>query len=349
MRDGVGAKTGHVRIAVMSALWMAVLFLLGGNWAEAADRRSAGEELHDVMVLPGHSSVAGGHASLAEVTGKEDQGQAHGNVPWEGGDDDELAQGGNDQAGSVANAVTDDTARSEVASSMQAEPPSPPPDIVVSTIDEHTLLAANASPVDTAPGKGNTAPTPKTTKENSVSSSVIVGAGVAIAVGVAAAAGGSSGSDSDSPAATTSTSTPTSTPTSGDTEVIHLTDLVRIGDDSDYNSNHPDKFKQSRPSGLSWTDTFTINNANTVTSARFNYTVAASKVANPIYINGKLAGKLCNPGNTAWNVEACSLNITGYIHSGSNEIKIKCAIDESDTATPYDDVEIYDLRIELTH
>jgi len=347
MRDGVRAKTGHVRVAVMSALWMAILFLLGGNWAEAADRRSAGEELYDVMVLPDHLSVTAGQASLAGVPGKKDQGQAHGNVPWEGGDDDELAQGGNEQAGSVANAMTDDSARSEVASSTQDKPPSPPPDIAVPTIDEHTLLAANASPVDSAPGKGNSAPTPKTTKENSVSTSVIVGAGVAIAVGVAVAAGGSSGSDSDSPAAPTST--PTSTSTSGDTEVIHLTDLVRIGDDSDYNSNHPDKFKQSRPSGLSWTDTFTINNVNTVTSARFNYTVAASKVANPIYINGKLAGKLCNPGNTAWNVEACSLNIMGYIHSGSNEIKIKCAIDESDTSTPYDDVEIYDLRIELTN
>jgi hypothetical protein len=332
----------------MSAFWVAILFLLGGNWAEAADRWTMGEELHDVNVLPDHLSVIGEQESLAGVSGKEDQRETHGNVPWEGGDENALSPGENRQTDSVATAMTGDSERAGVATSVQEGPPSPPPDLVVPTIDEHTLLAANTSTDDKASGEGNSAPAPKTTKESSVSTPILVGAGVAIAVGAAVAAGGSSGSDSDSPAATTPTTTSGDT-SSGSTEVIHLTDLVRIGDDNDYNSNHPDKFKQSRPSGLSWTDTFNINNVNTVTSAKFKYTVAASKVANPVYINGNLAGKLCNPGNTAWNVEACSVNILGYIHSGSNEINIKCAIDESDTATPYDDVEIYDLRIELTN
>jgi hypothetical protein len=160
-----------------------------------------------------------------------------------------------------------------------------------------------------------------------------------------AADGGGSDSDDSAPSAPANPSGGTS---SGSSEVIKLSNLVRIGDDNDYNGNHPDKFKQNRPSGISWTDSFNISNANTVRSAEFKYTVAGSKVANPVYINGKQAGRLCNPGNTAWNVEDCSINITGFIHSGSNEIKIKCAIDESDTDTPYDDVELYNLRIELT-
>lgn len=338
MRDCVRAKFKYVRIVVMSAFWMATLILQGGSWVEAAVKQMVGDESYDAKVLPG-SSVTGGQESL---------GVEHGNVPWEGADDDEVSPGENGHAGSVAIAVRDGAARAVNASTMQQQPPNPPPDKAMPTINEHILLAANTSAAVKPSGEGGSAPEPKTTKENSVSTPVLVGAGVAIAVGAAVAAGGSSGSDSDSPAATTPATTPDDT-SSGNAEVIDLADLVRIGDDIDYNSNHPDKFKQSRPSGLSWTDTFTINNVNTVSSAKFKYTVAASKVANPIYINGKLAGKLCNPGNTAWNVESCSLNVLGYVHSGSNEIKIKCAIDESDTSTPYDDVEIYNLRIELTH
>ena len=238
-----------------------------------------------------------------------------------------------------------------VAESLKTGPPSPPPDVYGLRIDENVLLASNtastAKPADT--DKTAPAPEPKTSKSGSVSTPLLVGAGIAIVAGAVAAAGGS-GSDSDD----SGSSTPA--PPSGggggapsaSSEVINLSSLVRIGDDTDYNGNHPDKFKQNRPSGTSWTDSFNISNANTVTSAAFKYTVAGSKVANPVYINGKQAGKLCNPGNTAWNVESCSIGITGLIRSGSNEIKIKCAIDESDTDTPYDDVELYNLRIELT-
>jgi len=348
MQGCVRAKTGYVRVAVMSAFWLAILFLQGGYWVEAAVGQTVGEETYDATVIPDRLPETDGQESLSGNPGKVNPAGEQGNVPWEGAEDDELLPGENGHAGSVAIAMKGGAVRAGNPSSMHEEPPSPPPDKAMPTINEHTLLAANTSTDDKASGKGGSAPAPKTTKESSVSTPVLVGVGVAIAVGAAVAAGGSSGSDSDSPAATTPTTTSGDT-SSGNTEVINLADLVRIGDDTDYNSNHPDKFKQSRPSGLSWTDTFTVNNVNTVTSAKFKYTVAASKVANPVYINGKLAGKLCNPGNTAWNVEACSLNVLGYIHSGSNEIKIKCAIDEHDSATPYDDVEIYNLRIELNH
>lgn len=224
----------------------------------------------------------------------------------------------------------------------------PPPDGVTLAGKKNSLLIAASStspPMDPGKSKTGPAPGPKTSKSSSISTPVLVAAGLAAAVGVAVAAGGGSGSDSSSDSS--STSAPT-TPASTETDVIKLSDLVRIGDDTDYNAHHPDKFKVSHPSGTSWTDTFSIDNISTVKSAKFSYTVAASKVGNPIYINGRQAGRLCNPGNTAWNVEACSTNITGYIRAGSNEIKIKCATDPSDTVTPLDDVELYNLRIQLT-
>ncbi|KAB2889013.1 MAG: hypothetical protein F9K32_14305 [Desulfobulbaceae bacterium] len=233
--------------------------------------------------------------------------------------------------------------------SLRGKPPIPPPDPESRTItvNDHILLAKNTTATAKDAGKGKTepAPEPKTSKSSSVSTPLLAGAGIAIIAGAVAAAGGGSDSDASGPSTPTSPSGDTS---SGSSEVINLSSLVRIGDDNDYNGNHPDKFKQNRPTGISWTDSFNISNANNISSATFKYTVAASKVANPVYINGKLAGKLCNPGNTAWNVESCSIGITGLIRSGTNEIKIKCAIDESDTDTPYDDVELYNLRIELT-
>ncbi len=238
-----------------------------------------------------------------------------------------------------------------VMESLKTGPSSPPPDAHALRVDENLLLASNtvstAQPADK--DKAAPPPEPKTSKSGSVSTPLLVGAGIAIVAGAVAAAGGS-GSDSDdsSPSTPAPPSGGGGGAPSGNSEVINLSSLVRIGDDTDYNGNHPDHFKQNRPSGTSWTDSFNISNANTVTSAAFKYTVAGSKVANPVYINGKQAGRLCNPGNTAWNVESCSIGITGLIRSGTNEIRIKCAIDESDTDTPYDDVELYNLRIELT-
>lgn len=236
--------------------------------------------------------------------------------------------------------------------SLGGYPPTPPPMVQPFTSDEKRLYASytpSSKPGSVSPDAGKTAPEPKTSKTSSLGMPVLVGAGVVVAAGAALAAGGGSGSDSDNPNPTAPGLSPgdpgDSTPENSET--IRLASLVRIGDDRDYNGNHPDHFRQNTPSGLSWSDTFTINNTNTVTSATFKYTVAGSKVGNPVYINGRQAGRLCDPGNTAWNVKDCSLNIQSYIRSGSNEIKIKCAIDETDTTTPYDDVEIYDLVVDL--
>ena len=237
--------------------------------------------------------------------------------------------------------------------SQNSDPGTPPPMPNSLKINDKIMIASNTASSSAAKAAStdtkSPAPQPKTSKSSSISTTILAGAGIAIAAGVVAAAAGGSSSDSDTstPASTTTPSSDTTDTPSGNTETIDLASLVRIGDDRDYNGNHPDHFKQNTPSGLSWSDTFTISSSNTISSAIFRYTVAGSKVGNPIYVNGKQAGRLCDPGNTAWNVKACSLNVTRYIQSGTNEIKIRCAIDETDTTTPYDDVELYDLRIEL--
>jgi len=224
-------------------------------------------------------------------------------------------------------------------------PLTPPPENLVVAVNE-TSPSDISSTVDREnPDEKKTAPGPRTSSEGTIGKSLLFTAGGVAAVGVAIAAGGGSGSDSSSdPAA----SAPGQTSTN-DTTVINLSNLVRIGDDEDYNANHPDHFQVSRPTGLSWSDTFNIDNVDNVKSAKFRYTVAASKVGNPVYVNGKFVEGLCNPGNMAWIKQECSMDITDFIHMGSNEIKIKCAIDPSDTETPYDDVELYNLRIELRH
>lgn len=216
-------------------------------------------------------------------------------------------------------------------------PPTPPRQKIAAAIKEPLPISASPS-ADNSPATAKAAPGPDTTRDGSFTKPLLITAGVAAAVGVAVAAGGGSGSDSTA-----------SDQSSADraTVVINLANLVRIGDDEDYNANHPDHFQVSHPTGLSWGDTFTIDNVDNVSSAKFRYTVAASKVGNPVYVNGSLVEGLCNPGNLASIKKGCSMDITRFIHAGSNEIKIRCAIDPSDTITPYDDVELYDLRIEL--
>lgn len=336
--------------------WMAFILVLCSVFCLFPDRASvhaAGSQppgdAAAVLYLPTGAGSSGTHQLISEPAEMQQHGMT--DVLSEGTDgEDELSMKrsvsdtptgeGSGKAGEISGAVE----------SLRGKPPIPPPDPEsrTVTVNDHILLAKNTTATAKDGGKGTSepAPEPKTSKSSSVSTPLLVGAGIAIIAGAVAAAGG--GSDSDTSVPSTPANPSGGDTSSGSSEVINLSSLVRIGDDTDYNGNHPDKFKQNRPSGTSWTDSFNISNANSVSSATFKYTVAGSKVANPVYINGKLAGRLCNPGNTAWNVESCSIGITGLIRSGSNEIKIKCAIDESDTDTPYDDVELYNLRIELT-
>ncbi len=312
--------------------------------SQAADGGAAMLYLPTDAVPSGDHQLSSGHAAMQQngMTG----------ILSDGIDgEDELSTKHPETVPPTKEAIRKTGELSGALESQRGEPPIPPPDSgsIALTVNDHILLAKNAISTTETGDKGKTkpAPEPKTSKSSSVSTPLLVGAGIAIVAGAVAAAGGGSDSDDSAPSAPSTPANPSGDTSSGSSEVIKLSNLVRIGDDNDYNGNHPDHFKQNRPSGTSWTDSFNISNANTVSSATFKYTVAGSKVANPVYINGKQAGRLCNPGNTAWNVESCSIGITGFIHTGSNEIKIKCAIDESDTDTPYDDVELYNLRIEL--
>lgn len=253
----------------------------------------------------------------------------------------ELEAADNGNKPPVTSATLEDEDKGAIVIARETFPATPPPDKISLPIDHTALIAATSTSPSRNAGKNTPAPEPKTSKSSSLSTTAMVAAGVAVAVGVAVAAGGGSGSDSDSGSGSGVTSS------SGNSDVIKLADLVRIGDDRDYNARHPDKFKVSTPSGTSWTGNFSVDNFNSVKSAQFKYTVAGSKVGSPVFINGRQAGQLCNPGNTAWNIKSCAVDITGFIHAGANEIMIVCKVDPSDTVSPLDDVELYDLFIEL--
>ena len=352
MRCDCALKRRSVHALCFSVLPALLCVLLQGFFSYAAALEHSVSAGSQPAVYPLHQEVLESYDVSVALPAQEAAGQgAMKQVGAEEGSDtaDDLLRVAD--AGNASPAVqTTMTSNRNRAFAIQgaALPPAPPPEKIALTENYQTLIAAAPAPAPQDPPQSEPAPEPKTSKSSSVSTPVLVAATAAVAVGVAVAAGGG-GSSSDSGTSNDSGTQPDpATPSSGSSEVINLSSLVRIGDDNDYNAHHPDKFKVSHPSGTSWTDSFTINNYTTIRSAKFRYTVAASKVANPVFINGRQAGRLCNPGNTAWNVESCSIDITGYIHGGSNEIKIKTAIDSSDTETPLDDVELYDLRIELT-
>jgi hypothetical protein len=339
----------HVLVIFLLSALSCVL-LLGSKAPAATLEKSAVDDQYSTFAVL-RTERPENRGFLEERSGNE-KGQSVSvkqTINLEGDGDDKLLTAEAGAASSSEYKIKTDLDNQARIAANSISPPTPPPDEIVLAANEYTLPAAASGPNPEEPEKSGPAPGPKTSKSSSLKTPLLVTAGIVLAVGAAVAAGGS-GSDDSSSTGTTDTSGGTGpgvTPT-GATEVIHLADLVRLGDDNDYNGNHPDQFKQNRPSGLSWTDSFNINNFNSVRSAKFKYTIAGSKVANPIYINGRLAGKMCNPGNLATNVRDCSLDILGYIQAGVNEITLKCAIDQSDTSTPYDDVELYNLRIELT-
>lgn len=335
----------HVLILTFLSALFCVVLVGGGVSAAHLEIPAAGEEISATAPLDPERLE---DRSLSSANGGNERGRAdtarQGNILEENSDDELLiARVGTPSAGGYG---TRTAQGDQLGIAAGAEsPPTPPPDKIVLAANNHALPAAASGPNPAGPEKNGSAPGPKTSKNSSLRTPLLVTTGVVLAVGAAVAAGSSGSGDSSSPDSTNTNPGGTST---GATDVIPLADLVRLGDDNDYNGNHPDHFRQNRPSGLSWTESFTINNANTVGSARFKYTVAGSKVGNPIFINGQQAGRLCNPGNLATNVRECSLGILGHIRSGANEIRISVAIDRTDTTTPFDDVELYNLRIELT-
>lgn len=138
--------------------------------------------------------------------------------------------------------------------------------------------------------------------------------------------------------------------TDSDKAVYYFRDPIRIGDDENFNDYHDPDFKISSPTGLSYSASFNVPSGCHFSDARIQYTIAGAKEAAKVYLNGSLVGRTCNPGNTAYAVKRCDdINVTGKLRTGSNTLKVSTVLDPSDKgADPYDDIEIYNMRITLT-
>ncbi len=132
--------------------------------------------------------------------------------------------------------------------------------------------------------------------------------------------------------------------------VIYFEDPIRIGDDQDYNANHDPDFQISTPTGLSYAESFTIAQDDLNSSkAVIRYTIAGAMLPAEVYLNGAFVGTTCTPGNSANAIRNCDdIDITGMLQTGNNELKIVTALVLEDNISPYDDIEIYNLRITLT-
>jgi hypothetical protein len=121
---------------------------------------------------------------------------------------------------------------------------------------------------------------------------------------------------------------------------------IRIGDDRNYNEEHSDNFKISTPSGITYSESFQIS--SNVLKGTLLYTIAGATMANRIYINESLVGRTCNPGNTAYVVEDCPpIDVTSQLKAGANILKIASVVYPGDEITPYDDIEIYNMRLDV--
>lgn len=176
-------------------------------------------------------------------------------------------------------------------------------------------------------------------KEEDDSSTVLVATGVGVGLAVLAGVAASSSSSDDGSS---------SDMTTGDSsETYYFKSPIRIGDDKNYNGNHEDNFKINTPSGISYSESFTLSEA--VTSGKLKYTIAGAHEAEKVYMNGTLVGRTCNPGNTADAIKTCDpIDVTSNLKVGKNVMKVACVLYPGDEETPYDDAEIYNMRLEMT-
>jgi len=133
-----------------------------------------------------------------------------------------------------------------------------------------------------------------------------------------------------------------------DKAVYEFKDPIRIGDDKNYNDHHDPDFKISSPSGKSYSKSFEVSSDCHFSKANIQYTVAGAHEAAKVYLNGSLVGRMHNPGNTATSIASGSIDITSKLRTGSNTIKVSAVLYPGDEINPYDDIEIYNLRITLT-
>lgn len=129
-------------------------------------------------------------------------------------------------------------------------------------------------------------------------------------------------------------------------DTINFRSPIRIGDDNDYNGTHDDNFQINTPFGLTYSESFTVSGG--LSKGTLKYTIAGAKESAEIYMNGSLVGRSCNPGNTAYAKKKCDpVDVTSQLKNGNNVLKIACVLDPYDDVTPYDDIEIYNMRLIL--
>lgn len=207
-----------------------------------------------------------------------------------------------------------------------------------------TTSSGNSRPtVKKSARKDKNQPEPQTAEtDNSgywIASGVVLG--LTALVGVAAGSGdaGSSGGDDGSSGGDAG---------SNDSTTHNFKSPIRIGDDKDYNGNHKDDFKINTPSGTSYSESFQL--AGNVSSGTLKYTIAGAVESAKIYMNSSLVGRTCNPGNTAYAIKECSpIDVTSNLKSGTNVLKVSCVLYPGDEVSPYDDIEIYNMRLITTH
>ncbi len=77
------------------------------------------------------------------------------------------------------------------------------------------------------------------------------------------------------------------------------------------------------------------------------YKIAGSSQADKLYINDMLVGILPKGDNSAFTKKPISFDVTSFLILGENRLLISLEEWPGDEVTPLDDIEIFDLRIEL--
>ncbi len=129
--------------------------------------------------------------------------------------------------------------------------------------------------------------------------------------------------------------------------IVHFFDFdIRIGDDIDYNEQHPDQFVIDSAVSEYYYATFNLPNFN-YSQAVILGEIAGSSQADKLYINDMLVGILPKGDNSAFTRKPISFDVTSFLIPGVNSLLISLEKWPGDKVTPLDDIEIFGLRIEL--
>lgn len=140
--------------------------------------------------------------------------------------------------------------------------------------------------------------------------------------------------------------------TDEDKWIYSFGNTIRIGDDLDFNENHPGQtFCSSSAYSHTYSAEFTLPSECEYSTATMQYYATGVYGDNRIYINGKLVDTTCKTGNIAGLGYCCTngeIDIKDALRAGTNTLYIETVLFPGDDYTPYDDIELYRLHITLT-